>query len=42
MQFGYLPEMKATDGESDRQGEQAWTPKQSPKKELPVLDAFDA
>ena len=42
MQGGYLAEMKTVDGKCDRQWEQAWTPEQSPEKEPPVLDAFDA
>ena len=42
MQFGYLAKMEAVDGECDRQWEQARTPEQSPEKEPPVLDAFDA
>ena len=42
MQGNYLAEMKAADCECDRQGEQAWAPEQSPEKEPPVLDAFDA
>ena len=42
MQFSYLSEMKAVDGECDRQRKQTGTPEQGPKKEPPVLDAFDA
>ena len=42
MQSSYLTEMESVDGKCNCQGEQAWTPEQSPEKEPPVLDAFDA
>ena len=42
MQVSYLAEMKAVDGECDRQGEQPGAPEQSPEKEAPILDAFRA
>ena len=42
MQLGHLAEMKAVDGQRDRQREQPGTPEQRPEKEPPVVDAFDA
>lgn len=42
MKLDYLAEMETIDGKCDRQGEQAWTTEQSPEKESPIMDAFDA
>ena len=42
MQLDHLTEMEAVDGKCDRQREQAWAAEQSPEKEPPVLDAFNA